>query len=441
MLVYRSLFVRLTSIALGLSVLAGVARAEDKLWQTDFEAAKTKAKAEKKLLLVDFTGSDWCGWCKKLVAEVFSKDEFKKAAPKNFVLVELDYPSPAKKQSDELKKQNKALAKQYKIQGYPTILVMDADGKVVAKTGYQPGGPEDYVKHLEKFMEAHGEVVKMVKELEAAKGIDRAKQLDKIVDVYATKLNNSDSDEILGWSKEIVALDPDNKTGLKPKYQFNITMADFNGLKDEMKFVEAVAVLKKGIAALGTAPQAGQLKSMLTQVEPMAEAQETIAKLKPELDTLKGLDRAKALDKVIEAWTKLRGMSADITPQTIEKWSKEVVTLDADNKAGLKNKYQFRMLLTEARTLIQEGKSAEGLAVIEKAIALPGITPEQLQQGHFVVAITHLNASDFEKGVESLKKSLKAAPDSQQAGFIKRLIERAEKELESKKAEKKDEKK
>jgi len=80
-----------------LSVLAcfcafSAARAGEGPWLTDFEAAKAKAKAEKKLLLVDFTGSDWCVWCRKLKDQALDKEPFKTEAPKRFVLVELDYP-------------------------------------------------------------------------------------------------------------------------------------------------------------------------------------------------------------------------------------------------------------------------------------------------------------------------------------------------------------
>ncbi len=120
-------------------------------WITDFEKAKETAKKLKRPMLVDFTGSDWCGWCIKLDKEVFSKDEFKEYAKDNLVLVELDFPN-RKKQSDALKAQNKALAKKYGIRGYPTILLLDADGKELARTGYQRGGPEKYVKHLQKLL-------------------------------------------------------------------------------------------------------------------------------------------------------------------------------------------------------------------------------------------------------------------------------------------------
>ena len=148
------------SLAVGLYAMAGLVRAEDGLWLTDFEAAKAKAKAEKKLMLVDFTGSDWCGWCKRLKAEVFDKDAFKSEAPKRYILVELDYPHE-KKLSEELQQQNKALSEHYKIEGFPTILMMDAGGQVIAKTGYRAGGPEEYVKHLADFTAIYENVVKM----------------------------------------------------------------------------------------------------------------------------------------------------------------------------------------------------------------------------------------------------------------------------------------
>ena len=314
-------------------MLAGVVRAEESLWQTDFAAAKAKAKAEDKLLLVDFTGSDWCGWCKRLVAEVFSKDAFKTEVPKKFVLVELDFPTPAKKQSAELKKQNRELAAKYKIQGYPTILVMDAEGKVVAKTGYREGGPKKYVEHLTEFIDAYGDVLKMTKELDKLQGLDRAKQLDKIADVYTDKLDNGDSNEVLAMSKEIVALDPDNKTGLKPKHQFNLVTTEFDDLREKMKFVEALACLKKGVKEIKTAPEADKLADLVKQIQPMAEAQETVIKLKPELENAKGIDRAKILDKLVEparnsvmrpeprasrrtTWTSGRRRSSSSTPTT-----------------------------------------------------------------------------------------------------------------------------
>ena len=127
-------------IALTFSLLAGLCIAQDQekdIWMTDFAAAKAKAKAEKKDLLVDFTGSDWCGWCIKLDNEVFSKDEFKAEAPKHFVLVKLDYPQDTSKMSKELLEQNEKLQEQFPVEGFPTLLLMDADANVFDSIGYQ----------------------------------------------------------------------------------------------------------------------------------------------------------------------------------------------------------------------------------------------------------------------------------------------------------------
>ena len=61
-------------------------------WLTSYEQAQKEAQSKKKLLLMDFTGSDWCGWCIMLDKEVFSKKEFQEYASKNLVLLELDFP-------------------------------------------------------------------------------------------------------------------------------------------------------------------------------------------------------------------------------------------------------------------------------------------------------------------------------------------------------------
>lgn len=119
-------------------------------WMTDLPKALEKAKAEKKLVMIDFTGSDWCGWCIKLNKEVFSTPEFVKYAEKNLVPVEIDFPR-AKKQPAEVKAANQALQKKYKVQGYPTIIVLNSEGKQIGELGYMPGGPKAFIAELEKL--------------------------------------------------------------------------------------------------------------------------------------------------------------------------------------------------------------------------------------------------------------------------------------------------
>ncbi|MBI5773069.1 MAG: thioredoxin family protein [Verrucomicrobia bacterium] len=134
-------------LLVGFAALAVAAEAQ---WLTDLPKAQAQAKAEKKLVLMDFTGSDWCSWCITLKKEIFDTKEFADYADKNLVLVEVDFPQ-RKKQSDAQKKANEALSDKYKIDGYPTVVVLDSAGKEVGRLGYDEGGPKPFIALLEKL--------------------------------------------------------------------------------------------------------------------------------------------------------------------------------------------------------------------------------------------------------------------------------------------------
>jgi thioredoxin-related protein len=119
-------------------------------WLTNYAEAQEEAKSQNKLLLMDFTGSDWCGWCIMLEKEIFSKPEFKDYARKNLVLLELDFPR-RKELSAEMMEQNQRLAIKHGIQGFPTIVVLDSSGKELAQLGYMQGGPAAFIAQLEKL--------------------------------------------------------------------------------------------------------------------------------------------------------------------------------------------------------------------------------------------------------------------------------------------------
>lgn len=119
-------------------------------WMSDYPAAQAKAKAENKLVLLNFTGSDWCGWCIKLKSEVFNQGEFESFAKDNLVLVEVDFPR-RKELSQSQKKANEALAKQYSVRGFPTIIILDGAGQNLGKTGYRPGGPKSFIADLQRI--------------------------------------------------------------------------------------------------------------------------------------------------------------------------------------------------------------------------------------------------------------------------------------------------
>lgn len=120
-------------------------------WLTDYEKAIAKAKQENKVVLTNFTGSDWCGWCIKLKEEVFSKPEFATWAKEHAVLLELDFPR-RKKLPDALRKQNEKLRDTLRPEGYPTICFLDAEGKERARTGYVAGGPAAWIASAEALL-------------------------------------------------------------------------------------------------------------------------------------------------------------------------------------------------------------------------------------------------------------------------------------------------
>lgn len=463
----------LVGSALGLVslfTLAGVAGDEPSLWQTKFEDAKTKAKADKKLLLVDFTGSDWCGWCIKLKQEVFDQEAFLKEAPQRFVLVELDFPR-TKQLPAELKTQNDQLAQQFQVAGFPTILVLDAEGQLIARTGYRPGGPEEYVKHLAEFATAHETIVRMRTELAGVQGLERAKLLDQLIEAYG-KLENEHPD-IKAWSDEIVSLDAENKAGLKVKYQFRQLLAEADGLKQNRKheearavydkalalpgirgelrqdayfaqgecffysqnFVAVVACLKQAVEAAPASSQAANIQAMIQRFAPMAEGQEAVAKIKGQLGAAQGLDRAKLLDQLLDARTKLsQSMPDPDLAQDTEKWSQEIVALDAENKAGLKSKYEVRVLLTEAQSRLRDQKLDEAHAALDKALALPELAGERLQEVQLAKAACYAAQEEFQKSLDCCQKALEAAPQGPDAGNVRSLMQRAQAELERRKA-------
>ena len=124
----------------------------DNNWNTDMNKAIKISQTTGKPLMLFFTGSDWCGWCKKLVKEVYKTSEFQKWAKKNVVLVEIDFPRRTKLSKD-LIEQNNSLKNIFKPRGYPTVYfvkpVKGTDGniqfKTLGQTGYVAGGAKSWI--------------------------------------------------------------------------------------------------------------------------------------------------------------------------------------------------------------------------------------------------------------------------------------------------------
>lgn len=114
-------------------------------WGDNYKDALAAAAKDNKKVLLDFTGSDWCGWCIRLKKETFDQPAFKEYADKNLVLVEVDFPQ-GKTLPAAVKTQNDGLQEKYQVQGFPTLVLLSPDGKVIKQqSGYIPGGPKGFI--------------------------------------------------------------------------------------------------------------------------------------------------------------------------------------------------------------------------------------------------------------------------------------------------------
>jgi thiol:disulfide interchange protein len=121
-------------------------------WLTSLPDALAKAKHENKHVLIDFTGSDWCPPCKLLHKQVLTASEFETFASENLVLVELDFPR-AKPQSDALKAANQELSQRFNIEGFPTVVMLDGDGKEKGRqVGYGGTDVNTYLSEVKSWM-------------------------------------------------------------------------------------------------------------------------------------------------------------------------------------------------------------------------------------------------------------------------------------------------
>ena len=206
--------------------LAGNAFAEEG-WLVSFEKAKEQAAKEGKPILMEFTGSDWCPPCKALHKNVLVKDVFKKEMPKHFVLLKLDNPKDKSKQTEDEKEQYKKLSKEYKVSGVPSIFLVDVGGKpFFKKVGYSNQPADAWVKD----MVSKTEIPDALEDANAAKGLERAKLLDKALRLMGSDAASQRKEDI----NEIITLDAKNKAGLKAKYESILVSTE---IKDSLQAI------------------------------------------------------------------------------------------------------------------------------------------------------------------------------------------------------------
>ncbi len=270
---------RLTALAFPVLIAALVSSsalaAVPEGWTDDVAAAKAKAAASDKDLFMDFTGSDWCGWCIRLKDEVFTKQEFKATVPDDFVLVYLDFPNNVP-QSDEVIQQNQRLQQEFNVQGFPTIALTDAQGRPYAFTGYRDGGVEPYLEHIEELKARRVARDEALAEAEAAEGVEKAKAFDRAMEAVTLDLAVAHYGDVV---EQIIALDSDDEAGLKSKYQ-----AAYQQAKIGEQMQEAMGLLSSGNLDAGLA----KLDAILETQNPQPEARQLILAIKGQVKMQSG---------------------------------------------------------------------------------------------------------------------------------------------------------
>lgn len=231
-------------------------------WHEDYQSAYEEAKKNNKDIFLFFTGSDYCPWCKKLSKEILDTNDFKSMTDKYFEFVLIDFPAK-KALSDTQYKHNKKLKEKYKVEGFPTVIIIDTDGIIITRTGYLPIGPKEYAKKIIQLTEEHNNLKKkdlsklepsdlkksyekarssgndFLKEMAISEGIKKDDHLFFLLEKYAYLLEKKRPDEAKEVRKEIVEKDPYN---LRKAY-FKLAMIDFQILAKDSSALDPHSVI------------------------------------------------------------------------------------------------------------------------------------------------------------------------------------------------------
>ncbi len=233
-------------------MLAALAPAWAAEWMTDLEAAKAKAAAENKAVLVDFTGSDWCGWCIRLRKQVLDTPAFETYAKDKFVLMEVDVPQNPKF-DQKLLQRNRQICDQYNVSGFPTILVITPKGDVV-------GGFSGYVASTAEAAEPLNAALANAALLAKADTQQGSEQVATLTKAY-NSLPEEVQENAAALRQRIIALDTDDTSGMKRlqrvKDQRDALQRDISNAQTA---AEAIAIVDKALPTAEPENKAGMLQ-------------------------------------------------------------------------------------------------------------------------------------------------------------------------------------
>ena len=460
---------------------------DDGIWTVNMDFAKKIAKEKDLNLLILFTGSDWCHWCKKLNEEVFSQDEFQQDVVKQFVPVKLDFPS-AVKFPEEIRKSYEAEMKKYGVRGYPTVVLTDCEGNAFAVCGYQPGGAEGYLTLLNNLVDGKKELEAKVAELKDGDAA-AASELYNILEEYSEKFKDPCIKEGLKKYYDICrekcpeisrALEREEKIkqrlaeideqykigeGYDPSEatpeKVEQAVADYEALinsfalegekKQEILLKIALAYtivqedekaqeyLDKAVEAAPDSEFAGMIKERraANEIEELMENVNQMVIDDKKDEALKAIDERLEKEEDMNYKIELTSVKAEIQVlfddiegakenfnKCIEMCGNEEAT--EQFKVRLNELDPFNKTVTQSQLLSLRGDPKGMIEAIDKAIEQYNPDPASLQKALFMQAQAYMEAGEQAKAEETIRKTIEAAPDTDLAQMLSEQIKRME---------------
>lgn len=268
----------LSLFAASAAIILPAAQAVD-AWLTDFETARAQARAEQKPIILDFTGSDWCGWCMTMRRMVLDTPEFYDYARDKFVLMEVDLPRNTSKMTKEQIHQNNSLTQQYKVNTFPTVLVITADGQLI---GGFTGGRTD-LPSVAQSLDLAFTNAKLLQQAETQSGVAKAHSLK----AFYWNMPGVFRRDMHDLRKEIAELDPMNETGMFTELQDLSIIESISDATRQMKDDEAVELIIESLPKVSDSHRGDLLQLLADRLNDRIQRTRENADSLPDIESMR----------------------------------------------------------------------------------------------------------------------------------------------------------
>jgi len=270
------------------------------VWVGNLNDAKKAAAAQKKDMLIYFSGSGWDSGTKKIESEVFDNEEFKKEAPKSYVLLNFDFPRDFRK--DPASAPKVKIGESYGIGRLPTVILADQDGRPYSITGYKKGGAESYLKYLASLKENGAKIQKALADAAGQNGEEKAKSLISAVELTPRSAWETHYAKEL---EEIKKADPEGKTGfiasIEKEKAVKEERAQYQKLFAAKNYDE---VIKNATASLGALKGEDAQRVIMYKIQALA-GQKKYAEAKAELDVMGKMAPETTMGKSVDRYKQI----------------------------------------------------------------------------------------------------------------------------------------